>query len=84
MGPATTSNVLPGCESMGEGDPDKDWNVAPSSGAMDVIISRLDEGRRPNTKLPPPPGGPPFRDPVARSEIQCMHFKTRAHPTSLS
>lgn len=60
-------NVLPGCDSMGEGEPDRDWNVAPFNGDMAVFISRLGEGPRPNTRLPPPLGGPPFRDPLARS-----------------
>jgi hypothetical protein len=78
-----STHVLPGCESIGEGEPDRDWKVAPFSGAIVVLISRLGEGSRPNTRLPPP-GGPPFKDPLARSEIQCMHFKLQAYLTSLN
>jgi hypothetical protein len=76
------NNVLPGCERIGEGEPERDWKVAPFSGAMVVFISRLGEGPRPNTRLPPP-GGPPFKDPLARSETQCMNFKPQEYPTYL-
>jgi hypothetical protein len=83
---ATLSNtfsmyVLPGWESIGEGELDRDWKVAPFSGAIVVLISRLGDGSRPNTR-PLPPGGPPFKDPLARSEIQCMQFKPQAYPRS--
>jgi hypothetical protein len=77
-------HVLPDCDSIGEGEPDRDWNVAPFSGDMVVFISKLGDGPRPNTRLPPPPGGPPFRDPFARSTTQCTRFKPQAQPTSLT
>jgi hypothetical protein len=76
-------NALPGCESMGEGEPERDWKVAPFSGGIVVFISRLGEGPRPNTRLPPP-GVPPFSDPLVRSEIQCKHFKPQAYPLSIN
>jgi hypothetical protein len=74
---------LPGCESMGEGEPERDWKVAPFSDGIAVFISRLGEGPRPNTRLPPP-GGPPFKDPLVRSKIQCKQFKHIHHPQTVS
>lgn len=67
-------SALPDCESMGEGEPERDWKVAPFSDGIVVFISKLGEGPRPNTRLPPP-GGPPFKDPLVRSAIQYKHYK---------
>lgn len=76
-------SALPDCESIGEGEPERDWKVAPFSDGIAVFISRLGEGPRPNTRLPPP-GGPPFKEPLVRSKIQCKQFKHIHHPQAVS